>query len=267
MIRLYWSGGNRSDINFGDSISPRIVEQLSGKKVVYANIDACDVAAIGSILNKIVTRQWKRMLRLRLDKIRIWGTGAFGPDDLLKGRSGLAIAAVRGVLTRDALKLDATAALGDPGLLVDRLAGPADKKFRWGIIPHVVDRKLGIIHDMHKNTDHSCIIDLADPDILGVAKKIRSCDFIISSSLHGLITADAFGIPNVWMRVSGNIFGGDWKFLDYFSTVDRTETAPLYPAETALNLGSLEDTAARVARQTVERRQNDLEKSFAQMGL
>jgi hypothetical protein len=37
-IRLYWSGGDRHEINFGDTISPTIVQNLSGKDVVYSNM-------------------------------------------------------------------------------------------------------------------------------------------------------------------------------------------------------------------------------------
>ncbi len=266
-IRLYWSGGNRNEVNFGDSISPVIVRHLSGKDVAYANINACDVAAIGSLLDKIIAREWKRLLRLRFDKIRIWGTGSFAPDTLLQGRDRLAIAAVRGNLTRDAMKLDDSVALGDPGLLVGSLDIKAEKKYRWGIIPHVIDRKVDVIQDMHKNAGRSCIIDLADPDVLAVAGKIRACDFIISSSLHGLITADAFGIPNVWMRVSENVYGGNWKFLDYFSTVGRTETEPLHLQNTAPDLRSLENTASRVSGGLVEERQKSLVTAFAKMGL
>ena len=51
--------------------------------------------------------------------------------------------------------------------------------------------------------------------------KICSCRYIISSSLHGLILSDAYGIPNLWIRISDRVKGGDCKFLDYFSGVNR----------------------------------------------
>jgi hypothetical protein len=40
---------------------------------------------------------------------------------------------------------------------------------------------------------------------------------VISSSLHGLIVADSLGIPNVWLRLSPDVLGGDYKFKDYYS--------------------------------------------------
>ena len=50
---------------------------------------------------------------------------------------------------------------------------------------------------------------------------------ILSSSLHGLILSDAYGIPNLWISVSNNIIGGDFKFLDYFSGVERHTNKPI----------------------------------------
>src|SRR3954466_15763819 len=98
-IRLYWYGGSRNEVNFGDTLSPMIVKHLSGKDVKYAHIHSCDLAAIGSLLDKIIMRQWKRPLHLRFDKIRIWGTGSFGPEKLPGAGNRLAFAAVRGHLT------------------------------------------------------------------------------------------------------------------------------------------------------------------------
>jgi pyruvyltransferase len=42
---------------------------------------------------------------------------------------------------------------------------------------------------------------------------------IASSSLHGLILADAYGIPNVWMCLNKDTGGGEFKFKDYYEGV------------------------------------------------
>ena len=46
------------------------------------------------------------------------------------------------------------------------------------------------------------------------------CKQVSSSSLHGLILADAFGIPAWWIKGSSSIF--PFKFHDYFESVGRT---------------------------------------------
>ena len=51
-------------------------------------------------------------------------------------------------------------------------------------------------------------------------KQINSCKFILSSSLHGLIFADSYNIPNHKIIISDKIIGGDYKYKDYYSIFD-----------------------------------------------
>jgi pyruvyltransferase len=49
------------------------------------------------------------------------------------------------------------------------------------------------------------------------------CRVIASSSLHGLIAADAYDIPFVWISLSKRLVGGDFKFRDYFLSTGRED--------------------------------------------
>lgn len=43
----------------------------------------------------------------------------------------------------------------------------------------------------------------------------------MSTSLHGLIVADSYGIPNAWIKQPQDIGGNGYKFDDYYSAFDR----------------------------------------------
>lgn len=62
-------------------------------------------------------------------------------------------------------------------------------------------------------------------DYKSVIDQIVQSKLIISSSLHGVILADAYGVPSVWYRGLGKDI--DFKYLDYYaSTGRRPETIP-----------------------------------------
>jgi hypothetical protein len=65
------------------------------------------------------------------------------------------------------------------------------------------------------------LLDLRN-DPIKVLKQIAECETIISSSLHGLIAADALDIPNKRIKLSnhGHNFDVDFKFDDYYSIFD-----------------------------------------------
>lgn len=54
-----------------------------------------------------------------------------------------------------------------------------------------------------------------------IIDQINECEFIISSSLHGLIISDAYNIPNVWAVFSDKIVGGEFKYKDYYASVNK----------------------------------------------
>ncbi len=50
--------------------------------------------------------------------------------------------------------------------------------------------------------------------------QVNACDKIFSSSLHGLITADAYSVPSQWVEFSRDRIGGDrTKYLDYYMSI------------------------------------------------
>jgi pyruvyltransferase len=182
--------------------------------------------AIGSILSR--ERKAKGWILKR--KLHIWGAGTDRSDRSFAGHHYYH--AVRGVKTREQIKAtDCQPALGDPGLLSDRWwsGRPVpEKKYRIGWIPHFVDQQTPDIQTLAALSG-TTLINVFD-SVESVMRQIQQCDFIASSSMHGLILADAFGIPNRRMVISKGIIS-DLKFIDYYSALGLSEPQPTTPQE------------------------------------
>ena len=60
-------------------------------------------------------------------------------------------------------------------------------------------------------------------DPLQVVKEIAKCRYVLSSSLHGLIVADSFHIPNMYLVFGDRLLGDGYKFDDYYSAYGITQ--------------------------------------------
>lgn len=209
--------------NFGDELNLYLLRELTGRPVVgYYDIPHVlkhnDYLVIGSLVEEFTTPQ-----------SIIWGSGAISGDKPLRHRPAK-VCAVRGRLTRDYLisqGVDCPEVYGDPALLLPLIYRPSiQKKYKIGIVPHIADLDNPIVTNLAMN-DGVKIIQLNTYDHWhDVIDEINQCEMIASSSLHGLIIADAYNIPNVWIRLSNKIEGGNFKYLDYFSAVGRETKEP-----------------------------------------
>lgn len=220
-IRLYW--WNKS-ANFGDAISRRIVEHVSGRAVEWAEAGEAELFALGSIM-RTVARSHKAP---RAHKVHVWGAGMLKPV----GRSFLGhvrVAAVRGPETARILRLEGVA-LGDPGLLIaDALGEEIARGERVGIIPFHAKADDPLYAEIAARIPGGEVIDVRADDPLEVVRRIASCRYVVSASLHGLITADAYGVPNTWMD-SGELIGTPaFKYEDYAASIGRDIGAPVKP--------------------------------------
>jgi pyruvyltransferase len=200
-IPLFWCAGR----NWGDVLSPFLVKILSGKRVVHlAGLHHDRYLAIGSILGGANERA------------EVWGSGFIREDERLFG-SPRAVHAVRGPLSREQLLLqgvDCPEVYGDPALLLPCFYNPDVKKqHAVGIVPHYLDKEHPWVTRQAQDPQIK-ILDI-ESGIHEFVRDVKSCDTILSSSLHGLICADSYGIPNTWIRLSDAVIGGGFKFRDY----------------------------------------------------
>jgi pyruvyltransferase len=212
-IHLYWS----KTCNWGDALNPYLIGALSGKTVRFASGTNSDKwIAIGSILAAADART------------SVWGAGFISETDEVKAMPRV-IHALRGPLTWKKLRsagISAPEVFGDPALLVSKIyKPPIARDFRLGIIPHYVDKPLPML-ERAKLDSSVLVIDVESP-IEKFIDHVCRCELIVSSSLHGVICADAYGIPAVAVSMSNYVVGGRFKFTDYALAVSRKAHAPL----------------------------------------
>ena len=238
-IRVYyWRGAKgRCESNFGDALSPLIISKILGRNTVYATPSRADIMGIGSVLGH-ASHMWRRPLLGRTNPLYVWGTGTLLPVRVCT--RFMKFLAVRGSKTRDLLRLDYNMSLGDPGLLASLLLpNKPQPRFSVGVIPHWEERSHPVTLESIQRIPHSKLIDVTSPYPLETIRTIASCESVLSSSLHGLVVADAFGVPNARFRCLKTKGTNNWKYQDYCSSVKRT-SLPVVDLSTIGKLNDLE---------------------------
>lgn len=207
--------------NWGDALNPILIEKISGTIPIY-DPNNPNYLCIGSIL------QWAK------NNTKVWGTGIIRNNEVLKFSPD--VLAVRGPLTRNILldqNINCPEVYGDPALLYPNYYRPTvHKRYKYGIIPHLVDREHPWVLKYKKNHNVKIInIERKSTlkDINNFVDEVNECEIILSSSLHGIICADSYRIPAYWIELSDKVIGNGFKFKDYFSSVGRALANPIKP--------------------------------------
>jgi hypothetical protein len=220
-IKLYWwvDPALGTHGNFGDEITKYLMTIVFNKKVVRTDPDKADIIGAGSLLTDVYNRKGS-------NRPYVWSTGFIENNGLNLTDEDFKYCAVRGKVTQSRISSNSNIALGDAGLLASYLLQkkPA-KKYKLGIIPHYIDKDSIFIENFKANKD----IVIIDPtnDCMNVVQDIAQCDYIVSSSLHGLILSDSLGVPNRHIILSDKVTGGEYKFNDYYSVFDKERYNPL----------------------------------------
>lgn len=221
---LYWYAMKRPDKleNYGDIIGPYLYTKITGKTPKhYSKVRPFKLKrilphyiTIGSVMSQV-----------KLNSV-VWGSGIIKKQERIQKGKFLA---VRGLFTRERLLqlgYDCPEIYGDPALLMPFYFDPkVNKKYKIGIIPHYVDYTE--VAEVFKEYDNIKVINLLTHNIEATTIEILECQYIASTSLHGLIISNAYNIPSLWFKISNKLAGDDVKFLDYFSSVDIPYYQPL----------------------------------------
>lgn len=237
-IPLTWVTANAASqfLNLGDALSAVMVAGLAMRPVVHCALASqrpiLRMAAVGTIGHSLAGGE-----------VIVWGTGTSsysnpfaGPDRVLyttPPNTKLVITATRGPISRRILGEEnavGPAVYGDPVWLLPRMfAPPVRKKYELGVILHLSDlsarspnappkpdaRRYDIPDALARDVVLiNTVTDISAEALRARLELILSCKRIVSSSLHGMVIAESYGIPSLYFSPRGQDAGLQVSMLD-----------------------------------------------------
>jgi hypothetical protein len=218
--------------NFGDLFAPHLVARLTGASPQH-HADNPRLITVGSVI------------RTARDGDVLWGTGLNGAyPQMLHAPKQLHVYATRGPISYDFLRrggfdISRVGAMFDPGSLVGHLFKNEVATLRQHIgnpprdfilIPHFRDDT--VMRQLY--SQHQDRIRAVDAPFFETVSEILRSNLVISSSLHGLIVAEALGVPAVWHRSLMGV--DDLKFIDYYLGTGRYRIVKADTLQSALKV-------------------------------
>lgn len=235
VVATYWWAWQP---NFGDDLTRWLLPRYGVVPVYRTQADA-RLVGVGSILD---------VLPPDFDGA-VWGSGLM--NDRAYPLPAAKVLAVRGHLTRERIGAPADVTLGDPGLLVGRLVRRSEVRWDVGLVPHGAHRSNAQFLALAETAGLRVRLIDVRRTAPRTVREIAACAAIVTSSLHGLITADALGIPATWTALAPRLGGGTFKFDDYESVV-TPGISRFVAFDGRMPLPELLSHAATAPRQTIE---------------
>ena len=212
--------------NVGDYLSKVVFEMLMKHFEIksYWTWKTHCIAHIGSIIQFLG------------QNCTIYGSGflfRWAMPQFARKKLKLDIRAVRGPLTRNILLelgYKVPEIYGDPAILLPLFYQPSlstNKKKEYIVIPHESHYK------EYQEKTYPVLSTLTN-DWEGFIKEILSSKLVISSSLHGIIIAEAYGIPAIFLDETEN--PDQLKYDDYYYSTQRIQYVKAKTVEECLQL-------------------------------
>jgi len=236
-VPLSWAGSTAAMdyLNIGDALSAVMVALLAGRDIerVPSKSNSLRMACVGTIGHGFAGGE-----------VWFWGTGASpwkNPSAPRKdwqsfsgaGENGFTVTATRGPLSEHLLTgkpEGAVGVYGDPVWLLPRFYAPVPvKKWKLGVIVHLSeladrDPETHVKSELQRYSipeslkDHIHLINTVTPISMTSIKdkidEILACDRIVSTSLHGMVFAESYGIPCLHFPLHGPEQGLHVRDLD-----------------------------------------------------
>jgi pyruvyltransferase len=220
--------------NFGDTVNKLFFEKLVNSKLNFLTRDNHNLFlhyfTTGSILSFVN------------ENSIVYGSGFISETSNLGSpclkykintintvyKKPLQIISVRGPKTRAKLLsmgVDCPENYGDPLILFPLIyTKNIYPTIKYGIIPHYVDKTSNNLSKLFNNLglDNSKIIDILIPDLnyKYFINQILDCEYIISSSLHGVIMGIIYKKKTIFVQFGKKVIGDQFKFFDFFESLE-----------------------------------------------
>ena len=152
---------------------------------------------------------------------------------------------VRGKHTCASLGISDEYAIADSALLISEveLAETAGTRHKFGFMPHWRTHVAGIWPTLCANADILYINPMDSVEL--IISSLRSCDTVLTESLHGAIVADAFRIPWIALKPFNPIERSKWD--EWFLSIElENNLKNIWPA----NMNNLRNALADNRKET-----------------
>ena len=208
--------------NFGDMLGPMIVQAMLSRYGLTGAAAARDaqLLTVGSVMH------------LAKPGAVVWGTGVnFKVDPADDAMTSLDVRAVRGPRTRDFLESRGVAVpevFGDPALLLPEVFPEFGHQSPT--------RDVTVVPNLNERSDYGRSARVLHPrrPPIECLKVIGASRLVVGSSLHGIIVAEAYGIPARLVRPRTE---SELKYDDYYLATGRPDWSAAASVEDAIKLG------------------------------
>lgn len=217
-VNLHWYKYSNDQLyNLGDYLSTVVYEYMLDKLGLDPHQKVPKtrhLLAIGSVLTQ------------GYQNATVWGSGMIASDSPKHRISlrikNLDIRAVRGPLTREVLQKyghSCPPIYGDPAVLMPLIyANRCDKRYDVTLVDH---HSAPFANDMTENVHR---LNIMTKDYPSFIDEIIASKLVISSSLHGIILAEAYGVPAIWL---GTPSLNPFKYQDWYLSTGRKNVSPV----------------------------------------
>ena len=211
-----------SPFNLGDSLGRVIVSFLLEKKGISVDQWIPQKKHLFTVGSNI----FGSSIKGNYQNATIWGSGILSEPSRRESlaqklsRRQLDIRAVRGPLSREVLLRfghKCPEVYGDPAILMPLFYEPnVEKRYEYIVIPQFVHEC-----EFRKAHPNERMVSMNTDNYQAVIDSIVASEVVYTSSLHGIILAESYGVPAVFFRDLAKRV--DFKYLDYYYSTGRKD--------------------------------------------